>query len=170
MRNILLVDGYNIIGAWEELQSLKDIEMAQARDKLIEYMADYQAYSGYRVIIVFDAYYVRGIQNKLKDYKVEIIYTKEKETADECIERLSKSLKNVKNQVYVATSDYAEQRTIFGRGALRKSARELLVELRDIERQIDANIEEQQNIKPQIKIPLSPDILEVFEKWRRGKS
>ncbi|HIS28511.1 MAG TPA: NYN domain-containing protein [Candidatus Avamphibacillus intestinigallinarum] len=170
MRNILLVDGYNIIGAWEELQSLKDIEMAQARDKLIEYMADYQAYSGYRVIIVFDAYYVRGIQNKLKDYKVEIIYTKEKETADECIERLSKSLKNIKNQVYVATSDYAEQRTIFGRGALRKSARELLVELRDIERQIDANIEEQQNIKPQIKIPLSPDILEVFEKWRRGKS
>ena len=170
MRNILLVDGYNIIGAWEELQSLKDIEMAQARDKLIEYMADYQAYSGYRVIIVFDAYYVRGIQNKLKDYKVEIIYTKEKETADECIERLSKSLKNVKNQVYVATSDYAEQRTIFGRGALRKSARELLVELRDIERQIDANIEEQQNIKPQIKIPLSPDILEIFEKWRRGKS
>ena len=95
MRNILLVDGYNIIGAWEELQSLKDIEMAQARDMLIEYMADYQAYSGYRVIIVFDAYYVRGIQNKLKDYKVEIIYTKEKETADECIERLSKSLKNV---------------------------------------------------------------------------
>ena len=170
MRNILLVDGYNIIGAWEELQSLKDIEMAQARDKLIEYMADYQAYSGYRVVIVFDAYYVRGIQNKLKDYKVEIIYTKEKETADECIERLSKSLKNIKNQVYVATSDYAEQRTIFGRGALRKSARELLVELRDIERQIDANIEEQQNIKPQIKIPLSPDILEVFEKWRRGKS
>lgn len=170
MRNILLVDGYNIIGAWEELQSLKDIEMAQARDKLIEYMADYQAYSGYRVIIVFDAYYVRGIQNKLKDYKVEIIYTKEKETADECIERLSKSLKNIKNQVYVATSDYAEQRTIFGRGALRKSARELLVELRDIERQIDANIEEQQNVKPQIKIPLSPDILEVFEKWRRGKS
>ena len=70
----------------------------------------------------------------------------------------------------MATSDYAEQRTIFGRGALRKSARELLVELRDIERQIDANIEEQQNIKPQIKIPLSPDILEVFEKWRRGKS
>lgn len=170
MKNILLVDGYNIIGAWEELQSLKDIEMAQARDKLIEYMADYQAYSGYRVIIVFDAYYVRGIQNKLKDYKVEIIYTKEKETADECIERLSKSLKNIKNQVYVATSDYAEQRTIFGRGALRKSARELLVELRDIERQIDVNIAEQQKVKPQIKIPLSPDILEVFEKWRRGKS
>ena len=170
MKNILLVDGYNIIGAWDELNALKEIEMGQARDKLIEYMADYQAYSGYRVIVVFDAYFVKGIQNKLKNYKIEIIYTKEKETADECIERLSKTLKNVKNQVYVATSDFAEQRTIFGRGALRKSARELLIELRDIEREIVLNIEGHEKNKPQIKIPLTPEVLAEFEKMRRGKS
>lgn len=138
---VLIVDGYNIIGAWEELQQLKEKEIGQARDRLVEWMAEYQAYSGHRVIIVFDAYYVKGISSKLKQYKVEVIYTKEKETADECIEKLVKEVKNVKTQVYVATSDYAEQRTIFGQGALRKSARELFIEMQDIEKEIEVSIE-----------------------------
>lgn len=166
--NILVVDGYNMIGAWDELKQLKDKDLAQARDLLIDWMADYQAYSGYRVIIVFDAYEVRGIQNKLKTYDVEIIFTKEKETADECIEKLVKSLKNVKNQVYVATSDFAEQRTIFGRGALRKSARELYIELKNIEVEIAKEIEEYSNMQFQPKIPLPPHVRMAFEKMRRG--
>nr|WP_245301638.1 NYN domain-containing protein [Virgibacillus natechei] len=166
--DVLVVDGYNIIGAWDELQRLKERDMAQARDRLIESMAEYQAYSGYRVIVVFDAYYVHGIANKLKAYKVEIIFTKEKETADECIEKLVKNLKNVQNQVYVATSDYAEQSTIFGRGALRKSARELHIELRNIEKEIEERIETHKKIQPQSRITLDKDILEKFEKWRRG--
>src|SRR5690625_814615 len=124
MNNVLVVDGYNIIGAWEELKTLKDIDMAQARDRLIELMADYQAYSGLKIIIVYDAHYVKGKGSVLKSYDVEIIYTKENETADECIERIVTKYKTVVNQVYVATSDYLEQRVIFGRGALRKSARE----------------------------------------------
>lgn len=157
-----------MIGAWDELKQLKDKDLAQARDLLIDWMADYQAYSGYRVIIVFDAYEVRGIQNKLKTYDVEIIFTKEKETADECIEKLVKSLKNVKNQVYVATSDFAEQRTIFGRGALRKSARELYIELKNIEVEIAKEIEEYSNMQFQPKIPLPPHVRMAFEKMRRG--
>src|SRR5690625_6415762 len=88
MNNVLVVDGYNIIGAWEELKTLKDIDMAQARDRLIELMADYQAYSGLKIIIVYDAHYVKGKGSVLKSYDVEIIYTKENETADECIERI----------------------------------------------------------------------------------
>ncbi len=87
---VLVVDGYNIIGAWDELQQLKEKDIGQARDRLIELMAEYQAYSGHRVMIVFDAYYVKGIASKLKQYKVEVIFTKEKETADECIEKLIK--------------------------------------------------------------------------------
>ncbi|MFD1850724.1 NYN domain-containing protein [Oceanobacillus bengalensis] len=166
---IVVVDGYNIIGAWEELERLKEKDISQARDRLIELMAEYQAYSGYRVIIVFDAYYVRGISSKLKELKVEIIYTKEKETADECIEKLVRKLKNIKTQVYVATSDYAEQRTIFGQGALRKSARELYIDLKDIERQINENIESHQYQKPQSKIELDEELLEKFEKMRRGE-
>lgn len=166
--NILVVDGYNMIGAWSELKRLKDKDLAKARDLLIEWMADYQAYSGCKVIIVFDAYEVRGLQTNLKTYNVEIIFTKEKETADECIERLIKSLKNVKNQVYVATSDFAEQRTVFGQGALRKSARELYIELKNIEREIEIEIEEYSTGGFQPKIPLDPKVRNAFERMRRG--
>jgi predicted RNA-binding protein with PIN domain len=168
MKNVLVVDGYNIIGDWDELKKLKDVDMGQARDRLTDLMAEYSAYADQRVIVVFDAYYVQGRASKYHAHQVEIIYTKEKETADECIERLVKKLKNVKNQVYVATSDFAEQRTIFGRGALRKSARELLIELQSIEKEIEKKIEDHQITKPQYKIPLDRDVAEVFEKWRRG--
>lgn len=166
--NILVVDGYNVIGAWEELQRLKDKDMGQARDRLIELMAEYQAYSGQRVIVVFDAYSVPGMASKLESFKIEIIYTKEKETADECIEKLVKTLKNVQNRVYVATSDFAEQRTIFGSGALRKSTRELFIELKNIEKEIQESIENNKKIQPQSKIALNQDILEKFERMRRG--
>src|SRR5690606_25299985 len=165
---VLIVDGYNIIGDWDELKRLKQKDMSQARDRLIELMAEYQAYSGIRVIIVFDAYYVRGMENKLKQYKVEIIFTKEKETADECIERLVKKLKNVKTQVYVATSDYTEQRVTFGQGALRKSARELAIEINDLEHEITLNVAQHEKAKPKSKIPLTDDVLEKFEKWISG--
>lgn len=166
---VLIVDGYNIIGAWEELKRLKETDIGQARDRLIELMAEYQAYSGHRVIIVFDAYYVKGISTKLKQFKVEVMYTKEKETADECIEKLVKKIKNIKTQVYVATSDYAEQRTIFGQGALRKSARELFIEMTDIGREIEASIEIHKKLQPQTKIELDKEILDKFEKMRRGE-
>lgn len=62
--DILLVDGYNIIGAWPELKALKEHDLAAARDRLVERMAEYQAMSGYRVIVVFDAYYVPGTAKK----------------------------------------------------------------------------------------------------------
>ncbi|ALX49410.1 NYN domain-containing protein [Lentibacillus amyloliquefaciens] len=166
--NVLVVDGYNIIGDWEELKRIKQTDIGQARDRLIELLADYQAFTGMRVIIVFDAYYVKGTESKLKEHKVEIIYTKENETADECIERIVKELKNVINQVYVATSDYAEQRTIFGRGALRISARELYIELKDIDREIDQVIDQHHKVKHKNKIPLDKHVLDQFEKWRRG--
>ncbi|MUK90453.1 hypothetical protein GMD78_19020 [Ornithinibacillus sp. L9] len=166
---VLVVDGYNIIGDWEELKKLKEKDIGQARDRLIEVMAEYQAYSGHKVIIVFDAYYVRGMESKLKQFKVDVIYTKEKETADECIERLVKKIKNIKTQVYVATSDYAEQRTVFGQGALRKSARELFIELENIGREIEENVEEHKNKKPVSKIALDKEVLEKFEKMRRGE-
>jgi len=167
--DILVVDGYNIIGAWDTLEKLRDIDMSQARDRLIELMAEYQAYSGDRVIVVFDAYEVYGLESKLKQHRVEVIYTKEKETADECIERLIKKLKNVQNQVYVATSDYAEQRTIFSQGALRKSARELYIEIQNMDQDISQRLEARQKVTPKSKIVLDDQTMAVFEKWRRGE-
>ncbi|MEI3613923.1 NYN domain-containing protein [Pseudogracilibacillus sp. SO30301A] len=166
--DVLVVDGYNIIGAWDELNKLKLKDMALARSRLIELLVEYKAYTGNRVIIVFDALYVKGNESKKSINGVEIIYTRENETADECIERLVKSLKNVKNQVYVATSDYLEQRTIFGRGALRISARELLMELKDMEASISDELEQQTKEQPKIKIHMKGNVREKLEKWRRG--
>lgn len=166
---VLIVDGYNIIGAWPELEHLKEKDIGQARDRLIELLAEYQAFTGDRVIVVFDAYYVRGLESKQEQFKVEVIYTKEKETADECIEKLVKKVKNVETQVYVATSDYAEQRTIFGQGALRKSARELLIEMDDMNQEIHINLEVHQKEKPAAKIPINQELLKRFEEMRRGK-
>ncbi|PLS15523.1 hypothetical protein CVD28_21945 [Bacillus sp. M6-12] len=167
--NILLVDGYNIIGAWPELRALKDHDLSAARDRLIERMAEYQAYTGYRVIIVFDAHFVPGTEKKFKNYKVEIIFTRENESADERIEKLAIDLNNIKTQIHVATSDFTEQWVIFGQGALRKSARELLDEMNHVNGEIEKNVKKTIEKKPASKIPLSSEVAEIFEKWRRGK-
>lgn len=167
--DVLLVDGYNIIGDWPELKELKKTDFGGARDLLIEKMAEYQAYTGYRVIVVFDAHLVPGIEKKTKNFKVEVVFTRENETADERIEKLAIKLNNIRTQVHVATSDYTEQWLIFGLGALRKSARELLVEVNNIEAEIKSSVKKVNQKKTLPKIPLSDDIVEIFEKWRRGK-
>jgi hypothetical protein len=166
--DILLVDGYNIIGAWANLQSLKKENLSEAREVLIQKMAEYQAYTGYRVIVVFDAHQVKGIEKKQKNHRVEVIYTRENETADERIEKLAISLSNIKTQIHVATSDFTEQWAIFGQGALRKSARELLNEVEAIEKRIQKRVEKIKVNSPQSKIPITDDMLKLFEKWRRG--
>ncbi|CAN7601030.1 NYN domain-containing protein [Rossellomorea sp. LjRoot5] len=167
--DILLVDGYNIIGAWPELNDLKQKDLAAARDRLVEQMAEYQGYTGYRVIVIFDAYYVQGIARKYQNYKVEVLFTKENETADERIERLAIELSNIKTQIHVATSDFTEQWAIFGQGALRKSARELLTEVEVIEKKIERKVRNSSEKRPASKIQLSEEVAEIFEKWRRGE-
>jgi predicted RNA-binding protein with PIN domain len=166
--NILLVDGYNIIGAWKELQALKEHKLIDARDRLIELMADYQAYSGMRVIVVFDAYLVPGIATKMTQHNVEVIFTRAKETADDRIEKLTAELTTKRNKIYVATSDMAEQSVIFGNGALRKSAREFEIEIQNVRNQISQKVKNIQVQKPSSKIELSADVLEKFEQMRRG--
>ncbi|MBS4193380.1 NYN domain-containing protein [Bacillus sp. FJAT-49705] len=166
--DILLVDGYNVIGAWPELRELKKKDLSAARDRLIEKMAEYQGYSGYRVIVVFDAHFVKGTEKKYKDSKVEVIFTRTNETADERIEKLAISLNNRKTQIHVATSDYTEQWAIFGQGALRKSSRELLNEMNSIENRIEKKVKKIQANQPFSKIPISGEMAEIFEKWRRG--
>ncbi len=120
MQNILLVDGYNMIGAWKELRALRDTNLEEARNRLIELMAEYKAAMGWRVIVVFDAHLVPGTEQFYIQHAVEVIFTRKNETADERIEKLSKELKGRKIQIYVATSDMTEQNVIFGHGALTK--------------------------------------------------
>jgi uncharacterized protein len=167
--DILIVDGYNMIGAWGELRALKDTDLAAARDRLIEMMAEYQAFTGYHVIIVFDAHFVQGTEKKYRNFKMDIIFTKKNETADERIEKLAIQLNNRRTQVHVATSDFTEQWSIFGQGALRKSARELFIEIQSIDKKIEKNVQKIQEQRPLSKINLSKEVTEIFEKWRRGQ-
>jgi predicted RNA-binding protein with PIN domain len=167
--DILLVDGYNIIGAWAELRALKEKDLPAARDRLVEIMADYQAFTGYRVIIVFDAHFVKGTEKKYHNFNIEIIFTKENESADERIEKLAIQLNNRRTQIHVATSDFTEQWSIFGQGALRKSARELFIEVQGIDNKIEKSVQKIQEQRPSSKIKLSSEVAEIFEKWRRGQ-
>ena len=137
----LLVDGYNIIFAWQELKELADINIDSARDKLIEKLANYQGYRGCKLILVFDAYKVRGgKENVIKQGDMWIVYTKEAETADRYIAKASLELTG-KGLVRVATSDALIQMIIFGSGAVRTSARELEAEVKYVEGQIVEKLE-----------------------------
>lgn len=125
-RQILLVDGYNMIGAWPELVALKNKEkLGDARDQLLFELSNYAKYEGIFVIVVFDAQFVPGIQQEYTEYELSVVFTKTDETADTYIERTAGELANRLTQVTVATSDLAEQWLIFSKGALRKSANEL---------------------------------------------
>lgn len=168
MNTILIVDGYNMIGAWKELKVLKDQNLEEARDRLLERMAEYKAAMGWQVIVVFDAYHVPGVEKAYVQNAVEVIFTRKNETADERIEKLTNELKNRRTQIYVATSDMTEQNVIFGHGALRKSARELEIEVEIIQSNISKKVQLSQKDRPKSRIPLSKEVELAFEKWRRG--
>ncbi len=171
MDEFLIVDGYNIIGAWPELRTLKEKDkLAEARDALIHWLDEYQAYSGREVILVFDAHQVPGMGKKYSNNRITIYYTKENETADELIERLVKELYIRRRQIYVATSDYTEQRVIFGQGALRISARELAIEKETIEKKIETKVtKNNKKLKSNIFSSLDDEMIKFFENWRRKK-
>jgi len=118
----LLVDGYNIIFAWDELRKIAEENLDAARAELINMMCSYQGCTGYELIVVFDAYKVKGKHRDIeKYYNISIVYTKESETADTYIERVTHELSR-KHRVRVATSDGLEQIIILGNGAMRISA------------------------------------------------
>ncbi len=166
MEEILIVDGYNIIGALQE-EGKRLEALADARQWLVDRLADYQGYTGVNVYVVFDAHYAPGPGQELLERGVKIIFTKEKESADERIEKLVRQLKKEERRIVVATSDYTEQRLIFGGGALRQSARELLQLLDQVEREIHEKVESLYQSQKTAPLPLKKDIAEIFEKWRR---
>ena len=131
-------------------------------------MAEYKAHTGWRVIIVFDAHLMPGIEKKERQHKVEVVFTRENETADERIEKMVSELSGRRVQIHVATSDLTEQWVIFAQGALRKSARELEIEMNEIDKLITKKVKEIQEQRPLSKIQLSDEVAEIFEKWRRG--
>ena len=122
---ILLIDGYNMVFAWDELKEMAQFSLESARDMLIDILRNYEGYTGKKIFIVFDGYKQPGSSGSVENWdNLSVIYTKENETADQFIEKFV--LENVKNlKITVATSDGLEQILVFGQGALRMSAKEL---------------------------------------------
>lgn len=136
VQDYLLVDGYNIIFAWDELKELAKENIDAARAALADILCNYQGFRQCHVILVFDAYKVRGGRGEVQPYGgICIVYTKEAETADMYIEKATYQLAG-RHRVRVATSDGAEQLIILGHGALRMSARALKEEIELADRQI----------------------------------
>ncbi len=140
----LLVDGYNIIHAWEALRSIAREDLDGARAQLIHRLRNYQGWKKCRVIVVFDAYKVKGGPGSVqREGEVYVVYTKEAETADMYIEKTTYALTKERREhrVRVATSDGLEQLIILGHGATRMSAAELEYEVGQVEAEIRRTIE-----------------------------
>ncbi len=144
----LLVDGYNVIFSWDELAELAKENLDSARLRLMDILCNYQGFVRCRLILVFDAYRVKGGQEKVQQYhNIDIVYTKEAESADMYIEKVSHKLGR-KYRVTVATSDALEQLIVIGQGAVRISSRELKEE---VERVTKHKLAEYINSQPKMR-------------------
>ncbi|MBE5938854.1 MAG: GTP-binding protein [Lachnospiraceae bacterium] len=132
----LLVDGYNVIYAWKELNELAKVNVDSARGKLLDILCNYQAIKDVNLIVVFDAYRVKGHQTEILDYhNIHVVYTQEAETADQYIEKFAHN--NSRNyDITVATSDGLEQIIIRGEGCLLMSSRELEEDVANVEQKL----------------------------------
>lgn len=141
----LLIDGYNIIFAWEELKNIAKDSLDDARNMLIDRVCSYKAMRPYEIILVFDAYKVKGNRGEVeKVHNITVVYTKEAQTADAYIEKAAYELgKN--HHVQVATGDYLEQLIILGSGAVRISAAAFIKEMEEVQKEIEQILAEISN-------------------------
>ncbi|EKB56785.1 NYN domain-containing protein [Falseniella ignava] len=160
-QDILFVDGYNMIGAWPELNHLKQRdELGAARDLLLFELSNYRKYRDIQVIVVFDAQFVPGITSSYDEYECTVVFTAEGETADSYIEREVPRYINPLTRVVVATSDAAEQWMIFQQGVLRQSAKELLMEVDYAKAEINQDVTTYYNQRLRRRSPWTMDHLQ----------
>lgn len=161
----LLVDGYNIIFAWEELRELSKVTIDGARHKLMDILCNYQGVRKYTLIVVFDAYKVAGNTGEAIDYhNIHVVYTKEAETADQYIEKLAHRIGR-RYRVTVATSDGLEQLIIYGQGCLLMSAKDLR---EDIDRVAAELRETREQFRPSGKRYLFEEVDEELSDYLEG--
>jgi len=143
----LLVDGYNVIFAWDDLRAEADTSLEDARIKLLDLLCDYQGYKQIHVIAVFDAHLIRGGVGSVEAYhNIQVVFTKEAETADNFIERTTAVLAR-RDRVRVVTSDYLEQIIILGRGAIRMSANDFKREIETLHQEAQRRFLNQRPVK-----------------------
>lgn len=169
---VLIVDGYNVINVRKPVRESSSLE--DARRQLNDRLHDYAGWSGQRVVLVYDAWLSNRAQRSMERRgRLEIVFTKKGETADQYIERLCDelaedvSLRRV--ELRVATSDLVEQTIAFGRGATRISSRELLMEMDTASTARGARTGTPGTRRVTISDRLSPEILEKLERMRRGE-
>ena len=170
IKEYLLVDGYNIIFAWEDLNELSKINIESARNKLMDRLSNYQGYKKMTLILVFDAYKVKGNPGSVMKYhNIYVVYTKEAETADQYIEKTVHEIGR-KYQVTVATSDALEQVIILGQGGNRLSAANLLEEVEAVEAEISKKVKkESPKEKNYLFDHLDEEMADLMEEVRLGK-
>ena len=163
-KEYLLVDGYNIIFSWNELNELARDNMDAARQRLMDILSNYQGFTKCILILVFDAYKVKGGVGEIQKYhNIEVVYTKEAETADQYIEKVTHEIAK-DNHVTVATSDALEQLIILGKGAIRMSASDLLEEILRVNNMIRSDyLEKYSNGKAYIGEQFREDVIEYIE-------
>lgn len=169
-KEYLLVDGYNIIFAWEDLNELAKVNIEGARNKLMDILCDYQGYKKCTLILVFDAYKVEGGQGSVQKYhNIHVVYTKEAETADQYIEKTVHEI-GKKYHVTVATSDALEQVIILGQGADRLSARNLREEIQRMKEEIREDyLEKQKKSGTYLFDHLPEELSDLMEDVRLGR-
>ena len=167
MKPLLLVDGYNVIGAWN-VPKAEGLSIDEARERLIHLVADYAGYSGEEVIVVFDGHYTdRPMRSTSMIHGVEVVFTKHAESADNYIEAACAAAPRWRH-VRVATSDATEQTVTLGRGAVRISSREFLIELTQTRHVGRKRMKEEKISRGDIFSRLPPHQREIFDRMRRG--
>jgi len=169
MGEYLIVDGYNIIFAWPEFEKLRKTGLDHARSRLLDILVNYAAMSGERVVVVFDAHLVRNNLGRMEKMGegLKVIFSQEGETADSVIERLVGELPD--GQVHVATSDWAEQSMIFGRGAYRVTPGELLDKIKKLQKDAEDHYTTSPPSDSYLENRLVDEIRKTMENWRRKK-
>ena len=171
MQEYLLVDGYNVIFAWEELKELAKVSIEAARDKLMDILCNYQGYKKCVLILVFDAYKVEGYALEIQKYhNIHVVYTKEAETADQYIEKVVHHIGR-KYHVTVVTSDGVEQVITMGQGGTRISSRDFLEEIEYTRKLIEEDNEKQRvSDRNYLFDHADEEFVKKMEKIRLGKN
>lgn len=168
---LLVVDGYNVLGAWPQLTAGKSLD--EARDALIHRLHDYAGYSGQKIVVVFDAWQSdRKMRTVEKQGALTVVFTQRAETADHYIERLcdeaAPKVSAGRMELRVATSDGVEQTVVMGRGAVRLSSRELMYEMNQVRSEARGAAPRVMSARSTIMDGVSEEVRARLEKMRRG--
>ena len=168
MKPLLLVDGYNVLGAWD-VPRKENLSIEEARERLVHLAADYAGYSGQEVVVVFDGHYTdRPVRSLSTVHGVEVVFTKHGESADNYIEAVCDAAPKWR-QIRVATSDALEQTVTLGRGAVRVSSREFLMELSHVRRGGREQLRPEKPQRNDLLSRLSAEQRALFDKLRKGE-